>query len=118
MVDVFYSKVRTDELLAPVFNARIPAENWPIHLEKMYGFWNSVIFFQKEYKGNPFAKHMDLPIAPDHFERWIQLFKATISENFEGKEAEDLKRRADNIAKMFMAKIAYIGKNPNFISIQ
>lgn len=118
LVNAFYGKVREDELLAPVFNERIPAEKWPIHLERMYGFWNSVLFFQKEYKGNPFAKHIDLPINPQHFERWVTLFKATISENFEGPEAEDMKRRAENMGAMFMAKLAYIGKNPNFSIIQ
>ena len=105
-------------MLGPVFNERIPAEKWPIHLERMYAFWNSVIFFQKEYKGNPFAKHIDLPINPAHFERWVKLFKATIVENFEGPESEDMKKRAENMGKMFTAKLAYMGHNPSFVIVQ
>ena len=35
-VDKFYEKIREDETLGPVFALRIPAENWPKHLERMY----------------------------------------------------------------------------------
>ena len=113
-VDKFYEKIREDETLGPVFALRIPAENWPKHLERMYSFWNTILFFQREYTGNPFQKHIGLPIDNTHFEHWVELFHATIDENFEGKQAEEAKRRAGNMGKLFSHKLQYLKDNPNF----
>lgn len=35
LVDSFYTKVRSDELLGPIFNGVIQ-NRWPEHLKKMY----------------------------------------------------------------------------------
>jgi len=113
-VDAFYGKIREDGLLAPVFALRIETDNWQIHLTKMYRFWDSVLFFQRSYKGNPFAKHIGLPIETKHFQQWVNLFTQTIDEHFEGEKAEDAKRRALNMANMFSAKMHHISQNPNF----
>lgn len=43
LVDTFYNQVRNDELLSPIFNGIIK-DNWPAHLEKMYRFWQTVLF--------------------------------------------------------------------------
>ena len=56
MVDEFYKKVKTDQLLSLVFLQHIP-EDWQPHLEKMYLFWNAALFGEKGYIGNPFSKH-------------------------------------------------------------
>ena len=113
-VNGFYDKVREDELLAPVFASRIPDENWGMHLEKMYGFWNTILFFQKEYKGNPFAKHIGLGATKIHFDRWVALFQKTIDENFSGPHAEEAKMRGDRMAQIFQVKLAHIADNPGF----
>jgi len=105
-VDAFYNKIRKDDLLGPVFALRIAEEDWPKHLEKMYGFWNTVLFFQKDYRGNPFAKHIGLPVQNAHFKRWVSLFQQTIDENFAGNKAEETKRRAENIAMVFSARLS------------
>jgi hemoglobin len=52
-VNNFYDKVRENELLAPVFNSKIPSENWPAHLQRMYAFWNAILFAEKGFDGNP-----------------------------------------------------------------
>jgi truncated hemoglobin YjbI len=43
LVDAFYAKVRRDPQLGPVFDRAIGADSWPAHLDKMYGFWSSVM---------------------------------------------------------------------------
>lgn len=107
-VDSFYSKIRADQLLGPVFALRIPDEQWGQHLNKMYGFWNTVLFFERDYKGNPFAKHIGLPVENAHFQQWVSLFHQTIDEHFNGDRADETKRRARNIAMMFMAKLEMV----------
>lgn len=102
-VDEFYNKVRKDDLIGPVFDNVIT--DWPPHLEKMYAFWNAVLFGESGFKGNPFAKHAPLPIVQDHFGRWLDLFAETIDANFSGPIAAETKQRAGLMATMFMSKL-------------
>lgn len=116
-VDAFYAKVRKDMLIGAVFAARIANDRWPSHLERMYSFWNTVLFAQQDYRGNPFAKHADLPIQQLHFERWIELLIATIDETFVGEKAEEVKKRAAKMSIMFQAKLEHIRANDNYKNI-
>ncbi|AYA37662.1 group III truncated hemoglobin [Hymenobacter oligotrophus] len=104
LVDTFYDKVNQDALLGPVFN-QIAQVHWPKHLPTMYDFWSSVLFGTMRYKGRPFPKHLALPIEGEHFQRWLQLFYATVQENFSGPKAEEAKVKALNIASMFEYKM-------------
>lgn len=115
-VDGFYGKIRNDELLSPVFALRVPADGWPPHLEKMYSFWNSILFNEQSYHGRPFPKHLQLPVTEEHFKRWVNLFHATIDEHFSGENADDVKNRAANIALMFHTKIERF-RNPDNLSL-
>lgn len=106
LVDTFYGKVREDELLADIFN-NVIKDKWPQHLEKMYRFWQTILLGEHTYYGSPFAPHAHLPIDEKHFQRWIELFYATIDELFEGEKADESKWRAQKMAEMFLFKIEY-----------
>jgi len=101
----FYDLVKTDPLLFPIFASRIADDDWDSHLKRMCDFWNTVLFFQKAYKGNPFSKHADLSIHPEHFQKWTLLFKNTIDDNFSGPVADGTKNRVDKMAMAFMGKL-------------
>ncbi len=107
-VDSFYGKVKTDPLIGVVFASRIPNDNWQPHLEKMYSFWNTVLFAVQDYRGNPFEKHIPLSIEKKHFDRWISLFVETITENFEGEKADEAKMRATKMGALFQSKLEYL----------
>lgn len=111
LVDAFYQRIQTDELLGPIFNERI-GDRWPIHLEKMYRFWQTVLLEEYTYNGRPFPPHAQLPVGPEHFAHWLKLFIKTVDELFTGEKATEAKWRADKMATMFMAKIAYFRNNP------
>jgi len=104
LVDTFYEKVREDGLLAPIFN-NIIQDNWPVHLEKMYRFWQTVLLHEHTYKGAPFLPHSKMPLEKKHFENWLKLFNETLDENFKGELAEIAKFRAQKMAEMFQLKI-------------
>lgn len=106
LVDSFYEKVRTDELLKDIFNDKIQ-DRWPLHLEKMYRFWQTILLEDHTYFGSPFAPHAKLPIAQEHFERWLILFNENIDAQFDGAKAKEAKWRAEKMAEMFQHKIAY-----------
>jgi len=102
-VDEFYNRVREDDLIGPIFSAIIT--DWQPHLDKMYTFWNAALFGVAGFKGNPFARHAPLPIAQQHFDRWLELFAATIDANFTGTMAQEAKQKAGLMAVMFMSKL-------------
>lgn len=104
LVDNFYEKVRADELLGPVFGAVIE-DRWPVHLEKMYNFWQTVLLGEHTYLGSPFPPHAKLPINGEHFDRWLALFYQTLDEQFTGEKAEEARWRAEKMAQMFQSKI-------------
>lgn len=101
LVNRFYDKVREDSLLGPVF-AHL---DWPKHLPVMYQFWSSMILGEQSYRGNPFQKHVDLPIKAQHFSQWLALFTATVDEIFVGEKADEIKQRAQNIAALFQHRM-------------
>lgn len=104
MVDTFYGEVRKDDLLGPIFNAKLQ-DRWPEHLEKMYGFWQTILFDVRAYSGSPFPPHKQLPVDKTHFDRWVLLFNTSIDGLFSGTITEEAKMRAANMAYMFNYKI-------------
>jgi len=100
LVDAFYANVNHDALLDPVFNGFAHVD-WPRHLSKMYDFWSGLLLGTARYHGRPFPKHLPLPIAAAHFQRWLALFEATVDELFAGFKAEEAKVRARSIAALF-----------------
>jgi len=112
LVDRFYDKVNADDLLSPIFNdfAKV---NWEKHMPIMYRFWGSILLHTETYRGQPFPKHMKLPVDNKHFERWLVLFYQTVNENFEGPKAEEAIQRGLNIANVFMYKMGIIPELPN-----
>ncbi|OOQ57828.1 group III truncated hemoglobin [Mucilaginibacter pedocola] len=106
LVDDFYSRVREDVLLNPVFAEFII--DWQPHLLKMYTFWNTVLFGVPDYKGNPFANHAKLTVTAGHFYRWLELFGETVGLHFEGHKAEEAKKRAEIMASMFQNRMSQL----------
>ena len=110
LVYTFYDKVRSDELIGPVFNDRIE-DRWPEHLSKMIRFWQTVLLGQHTYQGAPFAPHATLPVEKKHFDRWLELFYENIDAQFTGEKVTEAKWRASKMAEMFQYKIAYFRSN-------
>ncbi|MEO8886700.1 MAG: group III truncated hemoglobin [Mucilaginibacter sp.] len=111
LVDTFYERIRDDKLLGPIFNERIQ-DRWPVHLEKMYKFWQTVLLQEHTYFGSPFPPHAQLPVDHEHFATWLKLFNNTVDELFTGEKADEAKWRAAKMAELFEAKIDYARNNP------
>tara|TARA_R110002126_G_scaffold34352_9_gene106409 strand:+ start:884 stop:1291 length:408 start_codon:yes stop_codon:yes gene_type:complete len=106
LVDNFYSTVQKDTFIGPIFNEKI-GNRWPEHLEKMYRFWQTILLEVHSYSGSPFPPHKHLPVDKEHFDRWMEIFVATVNTLFEGPIADEAKMRAKNMAEMFNYKINY-----------
>jgi hemoglobin len=104
LVNTFYTKIRKDGLLGPIFNGHIPEAKWPEHLNKLTDFWETNLFGVAKFKGNPTQKHVNVDrnlkhtIEPSHFEHWLGLWSETIDELYEGEKANRAKKTAHQIA--------------------
>jgi hemoglobin len=107
LVHGFYGRVRQDPELGPIFTAVLGAE-WDAHLAKMCDFWSSVMLATGRYKGAPMLAHMRLKmVRPEHFARWLALFRATAEELFAPDVAALFIARAEMIARSFQLGMSY-----------
>lgn len=104
LVRGFYARVREDELIGPVFAARIA--DWEPHLQRMCAFWSSVALMTGRYHGQPMPKHMPLPIDARHFDRWLSLFVDTARALCPPAAAEHFIERARRIAESLELGVA------------
>lgn len=95
MVYAFYDKVRSDEVLGPIFNRHV--SDWDAHLPTMVDFWSSALRGTARFRGAPMPKHAALPgLSVALFQRWLLLFGQTTDTlpNAElGERAKDLAKR-------------------------
>lgn len=101
----FYAQAIEDELIGPIFTdvAQLDLEH---HLPLIGDFWETLLWGTGNYARhghNPLQIHAALhqlsPLSSPHFERWLELFRASVDETFEGQNAELLKTRAQAIAR-------------------
>jgi hemoglobin len=102
-VEDFYGKARQDPLLGPVFNAAVA--DWDVHLRIVANFWSHALLKTERYKGFPFPVHLQLPLQPEHFPRWLELFEASANKFLPPAYAEAAITRAQHMARSFMCGI-------------
>ena len=104
LVDGFYDRVRADTLIGPIFDERI--SDWGPHLAQMKLFWSSVALMTGVYHGRPMPKHLPLPVDGRHFDRWLELFRATARDLCPPAAADHFIERAQRIAESLELGIA------------
>lgn len=112
LVETFYKTALADALIGPVFkDAGFVLEG---HIPVMVSFWETILFDVITYKGNPMLKHLELnqsvPLKPEHFERWMNIWIATVNNKFKGPLAEKAIIRARSIAQLMEYKIKQAGQ--------
>lgn len=95
LVYSFYDKVRSDEVLGPIFNRHV--KDWNAHLPTMVDFWSSALRGTARFRGAPMPKHAALPgLSIALFQRWLMLFGQTtdaLPNAALGARANDLAKR-------------------------
>ena len=108
LVNNFYDRVKVDEVIGHIFNTII-GDDWSVHLPIMYTFWNTVLFGAEGYKGQAIGKHVEIdrkiPLRPEHFERWISLWRETVDDLFEGPNATRIKEKALTMLQLIQFKV-------------
>jgi len=109
LVDTFYKKIRSNELLRPIFETHI--DDWQRHLNRLTDFWETNLFFVHKFKGNHLVKHQIVDatlkhaINQQHFGTWLNLWFETTNELFIGEKAEIAKNRARQMSTFFYINI-------------
>ncbi len=101
LIETFYGKVFKDDLLSPFFKGM----DFEAHKPQMVHFWSFVLISEPGYKTNVTEKHLNMPLEPQHFERWIHYFKETADELFEGEITEMAKQRAEMVGWTIQEKL-------------
>lgn len=115
VVHGFYDEIRKDDLLGPIFNRIIAAEDWPDHLSKMCGFWSGALLRTNRYNGRPLSPHLTIPeLGEIHFRRWLTLFSATVRRLCPPDVADIFMGFATRIAHSFRLAIAFNRGEPSF----
>lgn len=104
LVDTFYSEVRKDKFLGPIFESYL-AGHWEEHLKLLYKFWHTITFKEMHYYGNPVPVHFSMNLSKDHFDAWLIIWCQTVDQLFEGKRAENAKLRGKTMGAAFLEKI-------------
>lgn len=79
VVSRFYTRVRANETLGPIFNAHVT--DWLAHEEKIGRFWRNALLFQRSYDGNPMQVHAAAGnVNAQHFPVWLSLFDMVLEE--------------------------------------
>ncbi|HEV2571395.1 MAG TPA: group III truncated hemoglobin [Beijerinckiaceae bacterium] len=108
VVHGFYDKIRSDDLLGPIFNGAIAPGDWSHHLAKMCDFWSSTLLRTGRYEGHPLRPHLVLPgLGEEHFRRWLTLFRATVQNLCPPDVAALFLDRALRIGHSFRLAIAF-----------
>jgi hemoglobin len=101
LMNDFYNAALKDETLAPKFVNM----NLESHLPVIVDFWQSGLLGGAAYTGSPFDKHIPLELENIHFTLWLDYFNKTVDRHFAGENANIIKNKADNIAKVFRFKL-------------
>ena len=108
VVDDFYAAVRRDDLIGPVFDAAIPPQEWPGHLDKLCDFWSATLLRTGRYEGRPLPPHLRIPeLGEAHFRRWLSLFRDTVRRLCPEEVAALFMDRALRIAHSFRLAVAF-----------
>ena len=112
LVDDFYTKIRADPELGPIFARAIPGD-WGPHHATMGNFWSSVMLTSGRYKGNPVTVHHQVDgIKRQLFDRWLALFSETCGDLFDDSLADAIRIKTVRSAESLKLALFYRPDRP------
>lgn len=89
LVDSFYNKAGSDDLLGPIFHKLSESQ---IYRQTLYQYWKDALLSPgPDLNSRQFPKHLERMFTTQHFIRWLSLFLDTIDANYSGHTAEKAK---------------------------
>lgn len=95
----FYDGAFADPLLGPVMSS---IGDFDTHVGIVSDFWSHVLLGTNRYQGPAYPAHVNLPIRPEHFDRWLAIFADAAAAELTPVHAEQALEKARHMAKSFM----------------
>jgi hemoglobin len=108
LVRAFYGRALADPMIGFLFVdvARLDLE---AHVPQITSFWETILLGAQSYSGGAFrphaALHAQVPLRSGNFERWLELWRETVDELFQGPRAELAKAHALRVARAFHRRL-------------
>ena len=101
----FYSTLRVDPVLGPIFTAHVA--DWSAHHARLTEFWTLQTGGPgSAYDGRLIAAHGPLDLRVDHFERWLTQWRQSCALHFPGPEGVELTALAERLGARMRASLA------------
>lgn len=101
LVRAFYATARADPLIGPVFSGAVA--DWERHTEIVHDFWSRTLLGTTRYSGFPFTAHLPLGLGPEHFDRWLAIFRTTAADILPPEAARAAILKVEHMSVCFQA---------------
>ena len=109
LVRNFYSTLRVDPVLGPIFAAHVA--DWPMHHARLTEFWTLQTGGPAAaYDGRLIAAHGPLDLRAEHFERWLTQWRRSCALHFPGPEGAELVTLAERLGARMRVSLAAPGE--------
>lgn len=116
LVVAFYREIVFDELLEHVFG-EVAEVDWAVHIPHLIDYWSRVLLGERGYDGAIVRAHAHVhsiePLRLEHFERWYDLWVASIDATWSGPHAEQAKRHAVLIGGVLSSRLIGVRWEPD-----
>jgi hemoglobin len=97
----FYRRAFADDLIGPVF-VDVAHMDLEEHIPAIADFWCKTVLHEGTYKRNVLVPHRELQekahMGAAHFDRWLQIWQATVDDRHAGRNADLAKLQAARVA--------------------
>jgi hemoglobin len=97
-----------DDLLAPLFE-EVAETDWAVHIPRLIDYWCRILLGERDYRGALLEAHREVHdrevFRDEHYDRWFQLWVASIDVRWEGPNAERAKRHAASTAALISRRL-------------
>lgn len=104
----FYRRIVFDDLLGPVFEEAAEID-WATHIPRLIDYWCRILHGDPSYRGALLEAHREVndaePFRPEHFDRWYELWVASIDDSWAGPLAEAAKAHAATTAALLSRRL-------------
>ncbi len=106
----FYAAAREDPLIGPVFAGAVA--DWEHHYGVVHDFWSRTLLGTSRYRGFPFTVHIPLKAGPEHFDRWLAIFRAAAAEALPPEAARRAILKVEHMSVCFQAGLTPVAARP------
>jgi hemoglobin len=108
LVVAFYREIVFDDLLGPLFE-EVAETDWAVHIPRLIDYWCRILLHERGYRGALLDAHREVhereAFRDEHFDRWYELWVASIDARWRGPRAQHAKDHAATTAALISRRL-------------